>query len=51
MPIPSLDLVTSNGVKLHHTSQGTRGREPTARELANRTIVAVFGGSSTYDVA
>ena len=51
VPIPSLDLVTSNGVHLHHTSQGTRGREPTGRELAERTIVAVFGGSSAYDVA
>jgi hypothetical protein len=47
VPIPSLDLVTSNGVHIHHTSQGTRGREPSARELAGRTIVAAFGGSST----
>jgi hypothetical protein len=51
VPLPSLDLVTSNGVHLHHTSQGTRGREPTGRALAERTVVAVFGGSSTYDVA
>lgn len=51
VPIPSLDLVTSNGVHIHHTSQGTRGREPSARELAGRTIIAAFGGSSTYDVA
>jgi len=51
VPLPSLSLVTSNGVRLHHTSQGTRGREPTPGELDQRTIVAVFGGSSTYDVA
>jgi hypothetical protein len=51
VPIPSLDITTSTGVKLHHTSQGTRGREPTERELAERTIIAVFGGSSGYDVA
>ncbi len=51
VPLPSLSLVTSNGVRLHHTSQRTRGREPTERELAERTIVAVIGGSSTYDVA
>ena len=51
VPLPSLDLVTSNGVRLHHTSQGTRGREPTQAELDQRTIIAVFGGSSTYDVA
>src|SRR5205085_6492783 len=49
--LPSLSLVTSNGVRLHHTSERTRGREPTAAELDRRTIVAVFGGSSTYDVA
>ena len=51
VPIPSLDLVSSNGVHIHHTSQGTRGREPTARELSDRTIIAAFGGSSTYDIA
>lgn len=50
VPIPSLSLVTSNGIRLHHTSQRTRGREPTARELAERTVIAVYGGSSTYDV-
>jgi hypothetical protein len=38
-------------VHIHHTSQGTRGREPTGRELSDRTIVAAFGGSSTYDIA
>jgi hypothetical protein len=51
VPIPSLDLVTSNGVHIHHTSQGTRGREPTVNQLAERTIIAAFGGSSAYDVA
>jgi hypothetical protein len=51
VPMPSLDLTTSNGVRLRHTSQGTRGREPTERELVERTIIAVFGGSSGYDVA
>ncbi len=51
VPIPSLDLVSSNGVHIHHTSQGTRGREPTERELSERTIIATFGGSSTYDIA
>jgi len=51
VPIPSLDLVTSNGVHIHHTSQGMRGREPTEPELAERTIMAAFGGSSAYDLA
>jgi hypothetical protein len=50
VPLPSLDLVTSGGVRVQHTSQGTRGREPTERELAERTIIALYGGSSTYDV-
>lgn len=50
VPLPSLDLVSAGGVKVHHTSQGTRGHEPTAQELAERTVVAVYGGSSTYDV-
>src|SRR4051812_985279 len=50
VPLSSLALITSNGVRIHHTSQGTRGREPTGREL-ERTIVATFGGSSAYDVA
>ncbi|MFI5029517.1 MAG: hypothetical protein ACHQPH_02325 [Reyranellales bacterium] len=51
VPIPSLDMVSSNGVRIHHTSQGTRGREPTEREMAERTVIAAFGGSSTYDIA
>ena len=51
VPLPSLSLVTSNGVRLHHTARGTRGRDPTAQEVRERAIVAVFGGSSTYDVA
>jgi hypothetical protein len=50
VPLPSLSLITSNGVRLHHSARGTRGRDPTAAEL-QRPIVAVFGGSSTYDVA
>jgi hypothetical protein len=51
VPIPSLSLVTSNGIAIHHTSRATRGREPTAEEIKTRHVIAVFGGSSTYDVA
>lgn len=51
VPIPSLSLVTSNGVRIHHTSQGTRGREPAPAEMRNHSIIAMFGGSSTYDIA
>jgi hypothetical protein len=50
-PIPSLSIVTANGIVLHHTSQGTRGRELSPEEVATKPIVAVYGGSSTYDVA
>jgi hypothetical protein len=49
VPLPSLSLVTSTGVRLHHTSLGMRGRDRTAEEVRDRTIVAAFGGSSTYD--
>lgn len=51
VPIPSLSLTTSNGVVIHHTSEGTRGREPSPEEIATHAIVATFGGSSTYDIA
>ena len=50
VPKPSLSLVTSNGVRLHHTTLGTRGSEPSPQQR-ERAIVAVFGGSSTYDVS
>jgi hypothetical protein len=49
VPLPSLDLTTAGGIKVHHTSQGTRGPEPTAQAL-ERAVIAVYGGSSTYDV-
>lgn len=50
-PIPSLSIVTANGIAIHHTSQGTRGRELLPEEIATKPIVATYGGSSTYDVA
>ena len=50
-PIPSLSIVTANGIAIHHTSQGTRGRELSPDEVASKPIVATYGGSSTYDVA
>jgi hypothetical protein len=51
VPLPSLSLVTSNGVRLHHSARSTRGRDPSEADLAGRTLIAVYGGSSTYDVA
>jgi hypothetical protein len=49
-PLPSLALTTSHDRTFRHSSQGTRGRELGAEDLAGRSIVAVFGGSSTYDI-
>ncbi len=37
--------------KYHVDSQGLRGRERTPQELRDRTVVAVFGGSTTEDLA
>ena len=49
-PTPSFvrDL---NGLRIEHSSAGTRGRERSAAELATRRVLAVFGGSTTYDLA
>lgn len=41
---------TSHG-KYHVDSQGLRGRERSPQELRDRTVVAVFGGSTTEDLA
>ena len=49
-PQPALALTTSHDKMFRHTSQGTRGRELSAQDLAGKKIVAVFGGSSTYDI-
>jgi hypothetical protein len=38
------------GLKITHSSVGTRGRDYTPAELADRTVIAVFGGSTTYDL-
>ena len=49
-PVPSLDLTTANDKKFSHNSQGTRGRELRPADIAGKNVIAVFGGSSTYDV-
>jgi hypothetical protein len=51
VPIPSLDFTSPGGLEIAHTSEGTRGRDPAPGSLANRTVIATFGGSSTYDIA
>lgn len=49
VPIPSLALTSSTGLAIQHTREGTRGKEPEG-SLAGRTVVATFGGSTTYDI-
>lgn len=51
VPIPSLQLTSANGLAISHTSEGTRGRNPKPEGLAGRTMVATYGGSTTYDIA
>jgi hypothetical protein len=50
VPIPSLDGGIGS-LRIAHSSAGTRGREHSASELASKRVVAVFGGSTTYDLA
>lgn len=50
VPVPSLDIVSPTGLAVRHSSQGTRGRDPTAEDLAARAAVATYGGSATYDI-
>ena len=48
-PIRSL----KGGVKdltINHSSEGTRGRDYSEQELRTKAVVAVFGGSTTYDI-
>ena len=49
-PVPSLAVAMHDGKPLRHSAEGTRGRDRTPQELSARTVIAVFGGSSTYDV-
>ncbi len=35
---------------ISHTSEGTRGRDPAPHALDGRSVVATFGGSTTYDI-
>jgi lysophospholipase L1-like esterase len=45
VPIPS------DGDDIHHNALGQRGREHTPQSLGGKTMIALFGGSTTYDVA
>jgi len=50
VPIPSIS-VDVVGKKTSHSSARTRGRDFTVEELSRKSVVAVFGGSATYDIA
>jgi len=45
VPIPS------DADDVHHNALGQRGRERTPQSLDGKTTIALFGGSTTYDVA
>jgi lysophospholipase L1-like esterase len=49
VPIPSLKLTSSTGLAIQHTREGTRGKDPEG-SLDGRTVIATFGGSTTYDI-
>jgi hypothetical protein len=50
VPIPSLQVTSPTGLAISHTSEGTRGRDPASNALDGRSVVATFGGSTTYDI-
>ena len=50
VPIPSISVEVV-GRRVTHSSESTRGRDYTPGELAAKSVVAVFGGSATYDIA
>jgi GDSL-like Lipase/Acylhydrolase family len=50
VPVPALQFTSATGLAISHTSEGTRGKDPAPGSLQGRTIVATFGGSTTYDI-
>jgi hypothetical protein len=50
VPIPSLRFTSVTGLSISHTSEGTRGLDPAPGSLAERSVIATFGGSTTYDI-
>ena len=49
-PIPSISRTVVH-LRVSHSSEGTRGRDYSAEELRKKSVIAVFGGSTTYDVS
>lgn len=50
VPIASISVEVV-GKAVSHSREHTRGRDYTPAELARKSVVAVFGGSATYDIA
>lgn len=48
--IPSLAFTSRTNLAISHTSAGTRGREPRPQDIEGHVVVALYGGSSTYDL-
>jgi hypothetical protein len=50
VPIPSISVDVS-GFRVSHSAERTRGRDYRPEDLAGRKVVAVFGGSATYEIS
>lgn len=50
VPIPSIQRRVVH-LSVGHSSEGTRGRDYTPAELVGRTVIAAFGGSTTYGIS
>lgn len=50
VPIPSISRSVVH-LRVSHSADRTRGRDYTGEELMTRTVIAAFGGSTTYDVS
>ena len=50
VPIAGPTFTSPTGLSISHTSEGTRGRDPAPHSLDGRSVVATFGGSTTYDI-
>jgi lysophospholipase L1-like esterase len=50
VPIPSISRSVVH-LQISHSAERTRGRDYTREELTERTVIAAFGGSTTYDIS
>jgi hypothetical protein len=50
VPIASIQRKVVH-LRVGHSREGTRGRNYTQAELSGRTVIATFGGSTTYGIS